>query len=273
MLLCGDGSNGKTTFTTILEKMVGDANVSHVPLSQFGDRFALNTTAGKMLNSTSESNRWLDEASENMLKSFACGERMTWNRKFKDMIEATPTAKVMISTNQLPNFSDRSMGIWRRMLYVPFEKSYPEHEQNKELLTYLRAELPGVFNWAYEGLIDLRESRQFCEPDKCRDAKKQYRLNSNPARAFLEVNFSDSLGFEGIACGEIYQMYRRWCETNGYKPMNNANFGKEVKRVFKNAAKKRPVIAGSKTWLYTGIAVKEGSEITQSGYGFDLPGY
>jgi putative DNA primase/helicase len=82
LLIAGDGQNGKTVFTTILEKMVGEDNVSHVPLSQFCNQFALAPTLGKVLNSTSESSHGLDEIAEATLKSYTSGDRMTfhWNQ-------------------------------------------------------------------------------------------------------------------------------------------------------------------------------------------------
>ncbi|MHC4748534.1 MAG: phage/plasmid primase, P4 family [Planctomycetota bacterium] len=105
LLIAGEGQNGKTVFTTLLEKMVGVENVSHIPLSQFSNRFALTSTLGKVLNSTSESSHGLDELAETMLKSFTSGDRMTFDRKFREPVHEVPTAKIMISTNQLPQKS------------------------------------------------------------------------------------------------------------------------------------------------------------------------
>lgn len=48
---------------------------------------------------------------ETMLKSFASGDRMSFQHKFKEPVHATPTAKIMISTNLLPQFADKSMGL------------------------------------------------------------------------------------------------------------------------------------------------------------------
>jgi P4 family phage/plasmid primase-like protien len=190
MLLAGEGGNGKTVFTTMQEKMVGEENACHVPLARFGESFALSPTLGKMLNTSSESSHRIDELVETALKSYTSGDRMTFDRKFREPLNTHPTAKVMMSTNQLPNFTDKSNGVWRRLLFVPFDKCVPTDEQNPELVRELTAELPGIFNWAYQGLRKLMADGQFIEPERCKEAISEYRRDTNPAKVFLEENYS-----------------------------------------------------------------------------------
>ncbi len=189
MLMAGEGGNGKTVFTTIMEKMVGEENASHVPLSNFDKPFGLSPTLGRMLNTSSESSHKIDELAETMLKSYTSGDRMTFDRKFKEPISCCPTAKVMISTNQLPNFADKSNGIWRRMLSVFFGRNVPEEEQNPNLVNELAAELPGIFNWSLAGLRKLILDGRFIEPKKCKEMLAEYRRDTNPAKVFLEENY------------------------------------------------------------------------------------
>jgi P4 family phage/plasmid primase-like protien len=264
MLLAGEGGNGKTVFTTIMEKMVGEENASHVPLSNFDKPFGLSSTLGKMLNTSSESSHRIDELCETALKSYTSGDRMTFDRKFREPISCNPTAKVMISTNQLPNFTDKSNGVWRRMLFVPFDKCVPIDEQNPELVKELAAELPGIFNWAIAGLRKLMADGRFIEPKKCKEAIGEYRRDTNPAKVFLEENYVEGFEFDGIPCGEMYQAYAAWCNQNGYRPLNASHFGKEVKRAFPNVEKIREQVKGERTQVYKSLAVQEGSQVSRS---------
>jgi len=177
---------------------------------------------------------------------------------------ATPTAKVMISTNQLPQFADKSVGIRRRMLFVPFEKSYPPQMQNPHLLTRLEVELPGIFNWAYRGMRMLGRTGRFIEPSKCMHALEQYRRDVNPARTFLLENYVEGLDFEGIPTQEVYDSYVAWCGENGYRAMNNTNFGKEVKRAFPQSSKGKTRRKARQIPIYRGIAVMEGAEVAST---------
>jgi P4 family phage/plasmid primase-like protien len=269
MLIAGEGANGKTVFTKIIEKMVGEQNVSHIPLSLFSQQFSLYSTLGKNLNSTSESSHRLDELAETALKSFTSSDAMTFQRKYKEPIHSKPTAKVMLSTNQLPNFADKSIGIWRRMLYVPFDVTIEADRQNHKLVDELCCELPAIFNWALEGLQKLKDAGRFAEPRRCIAAIEQYRRDVNPARTFLLENFTPTSscrrqewgGFDSIACKELYDSYVNWCFENGYRPMNSSNFGKEVKRAFSKIKKTKIRNLSNSVWIYSGLNLKEDSEI------------
>jgi P4 family phage/plasmid primase-like protien len=264
LLIAGNGQNGKTVFSSILERMVGLDNVSHVPLSQFSNQFALSATLGKVLNSSSESSGVLDKFAETMLKSYTSGDRMTFQRKYKDSVHDFPTAKIMISTNQLPQFADKSSGIWRRLLFVPFERSFPQHLQNPHLADELSTELSGIFNWAFEGLKSLMQAGWFITPKKCSRAIEQYRRDVNPARAFLLDNYAAGLDNAGLPTQEVYGCYVRYCQDNGFRALNSNNFGKEVKRTMPSVIKERKRIGGRVLSMYSGIAVKEDSDVAHN---------
>jgi putative DNA primase/helicase len=149
------------------------------------------------------------------------------------------------------------------MLFVPFEKCIAEHRQNPELVEELSMELPGIFNWAYQGLLRLRQRGRFIVPEKCRRAIEQYRRDVNPARAFLLDNYVCSLEFEGLPSREVYDCYVRWCHENGYRPLNSNNFGKEVRRTMPDVTVSQPCYQGKRTRIYQGLAMQEGSEVTQ----------
>lgn len=186
---------------------------------------------------------------------------MSFQRKFREPVHAVPTAKIMVSTNQLPQFADKSMGLWRRLLFVPFENSYPEHRQNPNLAEELSEELPGIINWAIDGLKKLQRTGRFIQPEKCRQAISEYRRDVNPARAFLLDNYVAGLEYEGLPSMEVYQAYVRWCENNGYRPMNNCNFGNEVNRTFPSIQRGQRRDGNRRILLYQRLSVKEGSEV------------
>jgi putative DNA primase/helicase len=148
------------------------------------------------------------------------------------------------------------------MIYVPFNKTIPEQDQNKNLVSELAEELPGIFNWAYEELASLQKYG-FSIPVKCRDAIKQYKREENPARSFLEDNFAYHPEFMGVPTQDLYRAYRKWCQDNGYRSLNSSNFGKEVKRVYPKARKVRPRSSEDRKWCYSGIYVEPESEIKE----------
>ena len=265
LLVAGEGANGKNTFFEIIERMVGRENCSHIPLAQFGSPFVLVTTIGKVVNLSSESSSAIDVYGETVLKTYTAGDAMSFQRKYLDAIETIPTAKVMIATNQLPKFQDKTQGIWRRMLFVPFEKVYTEHEQNKNLADELARSLSGVFNWVLKGMQLLQDEGIFINPIKCRNAIEDYKRSVNPARAFLQDNYEVDVAkgdfVEGLPCEDVYASYVQWCKLNGCKPLNSANFGKEVKRTL-GADKYRGGNREHRIYMYD-MKLKIDAEITK----------
>src|SRR5262249_57691869 len=55
LIMDGDGGNGKSVVLDVLAAMVGEANVSNVPLELFDQRFQLTPTLGKLVNIAAES--------------------------------------------------------------------------------------------------------------------------------------------------------------------------------------------------------------------------
>ena len=257
-LLCvGEGANGKGVFFEILQSLVGKENCSQVPMSRFGDKFALYSTIGKALNATNESSHIIADEAETILKSFVAGDLMTIEKKFKDSLpNVRPTAKVMISTNALPRFSDKTMGIWRRILLVPFSKVIPPEEQNRNLAYQLKKELSGILNWALAGLESLN-SDGFVTPNDNKDLVEEYRRDSDPCRAFLIENYTASANEDYIVCTEAYNQYKQLCDDNGCRPMGERLFGKQVKRIFPNTERKRRGGRNSREYIYQGLVSYE----------------
>ncbi|MHC4647184.1 MAG: DNA primase family protein [Planctomycetota bacterium] len=257
LLCCGEGANGKGVFFEVVQSLVGKENCSQVPIARFGHPFTLATTLGKVVNLTHESSHIIDEQTEAMLKSFTAGDRMTFERKYREPVHVVPTAKIMIATNALPRFNDKTAAIWRRMLVVPFDKVIPYDQQIKDLADQLKRELPGILNWALEGLADLTKAGGFTMPRRHVELLNEYRRDADPARAFLEDYYAYSSNGDDIPCFRVYGRYREWCERTGHKPMNDRTFGRQVGRTFPGIDRTRVQLNGTRAWVYRGLVAQQ----------------
>jgi hypothetical protein len=57
------------------------------------------------------------------------------------------------------------------------------------------------------------------------------------------------------------QSYVRWCESNGYRSMNNSNFGMAVKQTFSSVKRGQRRLGNRRISIYQGLSVMEGSEV------------
>jgi P4 family phage/plasmid primase-like protien len=251
MLMEGEGANGKSVCLRVLEALIGEENTAHVSLEVFGERFQLCATIGKLANIVPEVGE-LNRPEEGYLKAYVAGDTVQIDRKHLTPIQVKPTARITIATNTRPRWADRSEGIWRRMLLVPWRVTVPEEKQDKHLADYILAnELPGVFNWAVRGLAALRQRGRFIEPEICREAIEEYRRETNPARTFLLEEYQVSPGAE-VNSLQLYAAYRRWCEERGHHPLSHGHFGKELRRVYPIERFQRTEM-GRRAWCVTGI--------------------
>jgi putative DNA primase/helicase len=252
-LLCyGDGANGKGVLFEVIQALVGHENCSQVPISRFGDRFALQGTIGKVCNVTNESSHLLEAEAENILKSYAAGDRMTVDRKHREAVEVKPTAKLLISTNALPRFNDKSQAIWRRILLVPFDYKVEEKSQIKNLAHELKTELPGILNRALQGLDRLNKNG-FTQPQGQKDLIEEYRRDTDPARAFLLDSYEASLIGQSVRCSHVYGAYRQFCEDTGCLPMNERAFGRHLRKIFPKVNRQRIGDRSKREYVYQGL--------------------
>jgi putative DNA primase/helicase len=258
----GEGANGKSVVLDVLEAMLGQENVSHVPLEVFGERFQLTMTLNKLANIAPE----VDEhakPNEGVLKQFVAGDRMYFDRKGIGGVDAKPTARLMLATNSRPAFDDRSWGLWRRMIYLPFRVTIAPDKQNRELGTQLKGELAGILNWALQGRERLYRQRRFTTSAVCEAAVTDYRNESNPTKEFLR----ESCEFDATKSTRVdalYQAYLYWIKLNGQKALNNAVFGREVKKVYPRVEKKRPTILGKREWVYAGLLAVDDPQMSST---------
>ncbi len=256
LLLDGDGGTGKSSVLAAVHALLGRENVSAVPLERFGDRFALFGMLGKLANIAAEIGD-LDKSAEGYLKSLTSGDAVTFERKHRDPVKALPTARLIFATNSRPRFADRSDGVWRRLILLPFTAAIPADERtvglDKPHWWEQSGEMPGILNWAIAGLRRLRTQGRFTVSPISRAAAAEYRAESNPAAAFLAEHYrSDAECCQPKA--EVYAAYKVWCETAGHKPLTDVLFGKEVFRTFPGVtADRRRIGQGDRVKVYAGL--------------------
>jgi phage/plasmid-associated DNA primase len=106
-----------------------------------------------------------------------------------------------------------------------------------------------------DGLERLREQGRFSSAKICDDALADYRLESNPARMFLQERCEANPDAKVISA-KLYEAYSRWAKANGYTPLSAAKMGGEVRRAFQKMQRRQE----GRIWHYVGIAFNEFSE-------------
>ena len=245
-LLIGPGANGKSVLMDVVAELVGLPNVVAVQPSQFENRFQRAHLHNKLMNSVTELAQGA-EIHDAQLKAIVSGEINTAEYKHKPPFDFKPYSTCWFGSNHMPHTRDFSDALFRRAVILPFNRVFTEPEQDKKLKDKLKAELPGILNFALDGIAGVFERGFFTETQSSVDAKKEWRLNADQCAEFAADECKFGSGLE-IESGQLYQAYKSWSEEAGIRrALNRKNFTQRIERLggepYKGSGGKR-MIAG-----------------------------
>jgi P4 family phage/plasmid primase-like protien len=252
VMLTGEGENGKSVFLDLLSYLLGEANVSNVALQDLEEnRFKAAQLYGKLANVFADLDaRGLQSSS--MFKTLTTGDPIDAERKHCDPFRFRSYAKLLFSANRIPPSRDRTHAFYRRWLIIPFTRTFNGEGGNpapdKGLRDKLKAELPGIFNRALQGLQRLTSNEAFTQPKSVIEAKKAYIRSNDNLRVFAEeCLLANPIGT--ITKKEFYDVYENWCDSYGDRPITPKLLKDALKQIFPNLDEWRENKNSPRCWL------------------------
>jgi len=251
-MLLGSGSNGKSTYLKLLEAFLGEDNVSHVSLQDLNeDRFAASALVGKIANIYADIPPKALRVAEKF-KVITGGDRLSVQKKFKDRFDIRITAKLIFSTNELPETEDTTDAFWRRWILIDFPNKFPP---NPDLIKELTAEeeLSGFLNKVLEAMTRI-EVKGVTITDTIEERAKTWKKRANSIYGFVEDCLEpDEKSWE--LKEEVYQKYVEYCEINDFPARSKSVFFLELPRYirFRKVRRKK---GGERYFVLEGIRIK-----------------
>lgn len=246
--LSGTGGNGKSTLLTTVAALLGSElsmTLDLAALAQYGADYRLAKIGGRRIIFSTEAKPEAKIA-DDVFRRIASGETIDARPIGKEPIQITPVAKLWWAQNAQPNVHDTSDGFWRRLKLLPFRRQFAEHEKDIDLPAKLQTELPGILNWALDGLRRLRTTGRFTASSQAAQAAAEYRTASNPIALWVidattlglpdEVRRKLDAERQPLADSDwgwtqaraAYDNYRGWCLDTGQHEKNQTVFGREL---------------------------------------------
>ncbi len=158
LFICfGRGSNGKSVFNNVTSAIYGDyARMAPASLltvrsgADTGPRNDLAALAGARYVAINELQSG-DRLDEQIVKLLAGREIIAARFLHKEFFEYMPTFKPWLRTNHKPIVTGDDDGIWRRLVLIPFSRSFSAEEKDPNLESKLLEERDGIFMWMLEG--------------------------------------------------------------------------------------------------------------------------
>ena len=224
--LVGEGSNGKSTFIRFIHKLVGANNACSVSMDGImTNRFEAWNMYRKLLAEMGETN-YDSLKRTDMLKKLSGQDSVTFERKGADPISAKNNAKIVISTNSVPETNDRTDGFYRRWLTVIFNRKFPD---GRDILQDVpEYEYENFCRKAIKILGDLLQRGQFHEEPNLEEKKKQYDELSNPLMLFIKKQCDMEINGH-IFKYEFRDKFQAWCNENKFREHNDKEIGLKLK--------------------------------------------
>ena len=171
LLLIGPTRSGKGTIARVLAALVGKGNVAAPTLAGMCTNFGLVPLIGKPLAIVGDARLGGADANQvvERLLSISGEDMLTIDRKYRESWTGTLAARFVIISNELPRFGDASGAIVNRFIVLNLLESFLGRE-DPDLTDTLTDELPGILNWALDGLERLARRGRFTVPQSSSDA-------------------------------------------------------------------------------------------------------
>jgi putative DNA primase/helicase len=227
-MLHGSGSNGKSTLIETIHAVMGDYS-RQAEFSTFivrrkddgprNDIAALHGARFVAANEVSEGKR----LSEAVIKQMTGQDTVTCRRLYEEFFSFHPTFKLFLASNHRPVIKGQDHAIWRRVRLIPFSVTIPDDEQDRDLQSKLREELPGILAWAVRGCLDW-QNHGLGTPPEVVEATAHYRRDMDTLGDFLGECCVMGEQFH-VTSKDLYEAYTAWCEHNGEEQESQKAFG------------------------------------------------
>ena len=225
----GEGGTGKSTYTNLLNKLVGgDVNCSHIGLADFDKDYYLAATVGKLLNVDDDVVDGKILENTGRFKSVISGNMISVRQIYREVVDVIPFVTCIFSCNKLPRIMDKTSGLYRRMVLIELNNKVKTPDplfMNKvtdlDMQYFLHKAVEGIKTAIEEGRFRINQSEQ--------QLLELFKRRQSPLNEWLYENELCIKDLHKKTCVTLYKQFTEWCNSNGYnKIMTNFTFKEDV---------------------------------------------
>ena len=217
------GNNGKGTFGTMLESIAGNENVAHLAVDDLNHEFLKESLIGKVGNIAHENNvnDYIDNVRD--FKALVTGDNITVNRKYEKPITFQFKGTNIQMFNGLPKTKDKSASFYRRLLLIPFTRSFTNNGQRPDIKNVF-IHKTDVKEYILMKALQLQFT-EYIEPSQSILALEQYQEENDPVIEFWG-ELSDEFQWDLLPSSFVYDLFVEYYRRNNPsgKPISRQSF-------------------------------------------------
>jgi phage/plasmid-associated DNA primase len=230
LVVHGSAAAGKSTFVSIVEKIIGVENVAHLRTEHLGGRFETHAYLGKTLIAAKDvAGDFLSSKGAKMIKALVGDDQLEAEQKFGGKHRFRGDLQLIITSNCRLKlaFEDDEEAWRRRLLIVEFDRQVPANRVPNFADVLLHDEGEGILRWMIEGAV-----RHLAELQKCGDYElteiQRGRINdvlleSKSPAEFVRIGLIKKAGAD-VTVEELKENYFRFCRDRGWQPFSERQF-------------------------------------------------
>ena len=231
MVIKGNGGEGKSQIGAVLSAIFG-TNMKDGSIGKISENRFARADLEHILLCVDDDMRMEALRQTNYVKSIVTAQgKMDLERKGKQSYQGWMFARLLAFSNgDLQALYDRSDGFYRRQLVLTTKEKPAGRMDDPDLAQKMKAEVEGIFLWAFEGLQRLASNNfKFTESERTKANRESVKRDNNNIFDFMESEGYIRLKADAsISSKELYEIYRMWCEENSLPPLKSRSFSDSV---------------------------------------------
>jgi putative DNA primase/helicase len=196
-----------------------------------------------------------DLLAENILKITGRG-LFTIDRKHQSHWTGMLLCKLLLISNERPQIKDISGALASRFIIYRTRVSFYGREDPNLFQDKIKPELPGILNWALDGLRRMRARGRLAEPKSSTEERQTLAREGSPVLAFVEECLALDLEAD-IPKDELHMVYTVWSQKIGLFVKDKAVFMRELEAATGGKiTTARPTINGVRVYVVKGARFK-----------------
>lgn len=250
-IIVGPGNTGKSTFLKTIQLVIGNKNISFVPMQKLSDRFSTAELFGKLVNICPDLPTTVIRDT-GVFKIITGEDTVMAEKKYESAFTFSNKARLIFSCNRLPDSFDKSDAFFNRLIIIPFNNKIDKIDPY--LGEKIEKEKEGILLWALDGLSRLINNNFiFTENQITNQMLDNYILQQQNIRYFVSEVCSLS---EGLSVGsfDLYKRYEKFCNERGLQPLSIQKFSGELQQ--QNEGINKTQMGDERKRSYSGIGIK-----------------
>lgn len=250
----GPKDTGKTTYISLVEKVIGEENTSHKSIQDISNyAFSAIALHNMLLNVHDDLPRKMINDT-GMVKQLTGESIISGHRKFKTDLDFKNFAKLMFTTNELPTVAQLDDdAFFSRLVLTIYKNKFERSDFIKKLLSN-EDEIEGLIIACVVALRDLMLRNSFA--DNYAEYAEFWRRHSNSIYDFVKTGVEKkTLMIHPDLKIEKEELYIMYCESEKV-PEKKTTFTQELTKLFGISGQAHVTgFDGKQKWAYAGIGL------------------